>query len=190
MTDALDFARLFKLRLAVARHGEMDGARWWNTNGLLGPRGAKALKRGFPATHAFAQARIVFTVARQRCDTWFNPPACLTLWNLPVAVEDPFEAHWPQWLDTGEQWRPIFTTLENAPAQGDLLQTLTNLGLLTAVQRDTVLKLRRSAENRAVPLSGTYPVNDETLTLLAAGFVRGEPGQLAIPYARLDEALG
>jgi hypothetical protein len=68
MTDALDFERLFKLRLVVARQGEMDGARWWNTLGLLGPRGAAVLKRGFPATHLFTQARIVFTVARHRCN--------------------------------------------------------------------------------------------------------------------------
>lgn len=27
----IDFERLFKLRLAVARHGEMDVAGWWNT---------------------------------------------------------------------------------------------------------------------------------------------------------------
>ena len=44
----IDFKRLFKLRLVVARHGEMDAARWWNTQGMLGRRGALVLKRGFP----------------------------------------------------------------------------------------------------------------------------------------------
>lgn len=47
MTDSLDFDRLFKLQLVVARHGEMDGARWWNTSSLLGPRSAAILRRGF-----------------------------------------------------------------------------------------------------------------------------------------------
>ena len=187
MTDALDFERLFKLRLVVARQGEMDGARWWNTLGLLGPRGAAVLKRGFPATHLFTQARIVFTVARHRCNEWFNPPACLTLWNLPAAVEDQFEAHWQRWLDEEERWRPLFTALATS-ASGDLLQRLATFDLITPAQTRTVLKLRRSAENRAVPLSGTHPVNDETLTLLAAGFTRGDPGQPAIPYARRDDA--
>ena len=56
----IDFERLLKLRLVVARHGEMDAARWWNTQGMLGRRGAVVLKRGFPSTHHFAQARIVF----------------------------------------------------------------------------------------------------------------------------------
>ena len=156
---------------------------------LLGPRGATVLKSGFPATHLFTQARIVFAVAGQRCHEWFNPPACLTLWNLPAAVEDQFEAHWPHWLNEGERWRPVFAELAKMPASSKLLQTLTRFDLITPAQTETVLKLRRSAENRAVPLSGTYPVNDETLTLLAAGFARGEPGQLAIPYAPQDEAV-
>ncbi len=39
MSHAVDLNRLFKLRLIVARHGEMDGARWWNSNGVLGPKG-------------------------------------------------------------------------------------------------------------------------------------------------------
>ena len=32
----INFERLLKLRLVVARHGEMDAARWWNTQGMLG----------------------------------------------------------------------------------------------------------------------------------------------------------
>ena len=32
-----DLDLLFKLRLLVARYGEMDVAKWWNTNGILGP---------------------------------------------------------------------------------------------------------------------------------------------------------
>ena len=189
MTDTLDFERLFKLRLAVARQGEMDRACWWNTQGLLGPRGAAVLKRGFPATHPFTQARIVFTVARHRCNDWFDPPECLTLWNLPAAIEDQFEAHWQRWLDEGEQWRPWFAMLAANPTSGTLLETLAAADLLTPAQSEAVLKLRRSAENRAVPLPGMHRVDDQTLTLLAAGFAHGEPRHPAIPYARLDEAL-
>ncbi len=65
--NAIDYERLLKLRLVVARVGEMDLARWWNTQGLLGTRGKVVLARGFPHTHCFAQARVVFTVARARC---------------------------------------------------------------------------------------------------------------------------
>ena len=75
----LDFEHLMKLRLVVARYGEMDLAGWWNTKGMLGRLGGMALKRGFPHTHYFAQARVVFAVARQRCKELFDPPQCITL---------------------------------------------------------------------------------------------------------------
>ena len=87
-TSRIDFERLLKLRLAVARHGEMDAARWWNTNGILGRRGSMVLKRGFPSTHYYAQARIAFAVARSRCHELFDPPGCMTLWSLPADIED------------------------------------------------------------------------------------------------------
>src|SRR5690349_18688430 len=37
--NPMDLDRLLKLRLIVARHGEMDLGKWWDTNGVLGPRG-------------------------------------------------------------------------------------------------------------------------------------------------------
>src|SRR6266446_9683397 len=64
MTRAiLNFDRLLKLRLVVARFGEMDLAKWWNTRGQLGRLGTAAMRRGFPRTHYFAQSRSVFAVA-------------------------------------------------------------------------------------------------------------------------------
>jgi hypothetical protein len=47
MTD-LDLEWLLKVRTVVARIGEMDLARWWNSNGQLGPQGASVLRRGLP----------------------------------------------------------------------------------------------------------------------------------------------
>ena len=185
MPPTIDFKRLFKLRLVVARHGEMDAARWWNTQGVLGPRGVSVLKRGFPKTHPFAQARIVFEVARSRCHELFDPPGCMTLWSLPAAVEEQFQEQWQRWLDQPEAWMPMFQALENQSGVG-LLEALAEFDLITAEQREAVGKLRRAAENRAVPISGTYLPNDDILTLLAAGFSRGEPGNPAIPYARLE----
>jgi len=180
----LDLARLLRLRLVVARHGEMDVARWWNTQGVLGRRGAIAFGRGFPSTHYFAQARVVFAVARSRCHELFDPPGCMTLWTLPVDVEDQFAEHWQAWLNESTRWTPFFDELAKDNGH-DLLRTLAKLHLVSEAQLDAVGKLRRSAENRAVPLPGTHQPNDEIFTLLAAGFARGEPGNLAIPYARL-----
>jgi hypothetical protein len=177
--------RLLRLRLAVARFGEMDMARWWNSKGMLGRHGAVVLKRGFPATHYFAQASVVFEVARSRCQELFNPPGCMTLWNLPAELEDAFEERWQTWLDEGERWAPVFESIA-AMQGGDLIDTMTGLQLLSPVQREAVGKLRRSAEGRSVPLPGTHATSDELVTLLAAGFARGKVGSPAIPYARLE----
>jgi hypothetical protein len=180
-----DFERLLKLRLVVARHGEMDGARWWNTQGMLGPRGAMVLRRGFPATHLFAQARVVFEVARTRCREVFHPPAVMTLWELPADIEDKFADAWQEWLDHITKWQPFFAHLATLSG-GDLLETLVQFDLLSNEQQGIVSRLRRSADGRAVALPGVYSVDDNTLTLLAAAFSRGTSGQLAVPYARLD----
>jgi hypothetical protein len=185
MPPTIDFKRLFKLRLVVARHGEMDGARWWNTQEVLGSRGVSVLKRGFPKTHSFAQARIVFEVARSRCHELFNPPGCMTLWSLPAAIEEQFQEHWQRWLDEPEPWLPVFKSLEGQGCSG-LLEALDKFELITPAQLESVSKLRRAAEKRAVPIAGTYVPDDEIITLLAAGFSRGEPENLAIPYARLE----
>lgn len=183
--QTINFERLFQLRLVVARHGEMDAARWWNTQGLLGRRGAVVLKRGFPTTYRFAQARIVFEVARRRCHELFDPPACMTLWSLPAAIEDQFEERWQIWLDQADLWAPVFQTVA-AQTGEDLLESLSALNLLSPAQREAAVRLRRSAEGRAAPVPGLHLPSDNIITLLAAGFARGEPGSPAIPYARLE----
>jgi len=184
-TDALDLERLFKLRLVVARHGEMDGAKWWNTKGMLGSRGAMVLERGFPATHHFAQARVVFAVAKSRCQELYDPPGSMTLWNLPAELEDQFEEQWQLWLDEGDKWKPIFEAVQDQE-KGDLLKCLSTLDLITEAEAEAATKLRRSAENRAVKIDGTHQPTDELMTTLAAGFARGEQGSPAIPYAKLE----
>ena len=182
----IDLDRLLKLRLVVARHGEMDLSKWWNTQGVLGRRGTVVLKRGFPSTHRFVQARIVFEVAASRCRELFSPPSGMTLWSLPAELEDRFQERWQKWMNNAEEWKPVFHAVESQSGN-DLLGALDEFDLLSETQRSTVTRLRRSAENRAVPLSGTFRPDDDILTLLAAAFARGEPGNLAVPYARLEE---
>jgi hypothetical protein len=90
--SVIDLEKLLCLRLVVARLGEFDHARWWNSRGQLGRLGATALKRGFPRTYRFAQARSVFAIAAHRCAEVFDPPGCVTLWHLPEATEEEFES--------------------------------------------------------------------------------------------------
>lgn len=178
----LDLDHLLKLRLAVARFGEADGAHWWNTK-VLGRHGAILYERGFPKTHPFARARAAFTVARVRCDEVFDPPGCITLWKLPPETEDAFESQWQVWLDQPAAWAPFFERILQPGT--DLLATLTELGLLGNA-RERLATVRRSADGRGVPLPGVPALDDMTVTLLAAGFCRGGVRDLVVPYARVD----
>lgn len=178
----LDLDHLLRLRLAVARFGEMDAAQWWNTKGVLGKLGGMAYPRNFPRTHEFARARTVFTVARARCDEVFNPPGCVTLWKLPTEIEDAFETRWQEWLDEPAPWASFFERINPAPT-GDLVAYMTALGLATPAGFASV---RRSTDGRGVPLPGVGSIDDATTTLLAAGFGKGGPRELVVPYARVD----
>ena len=183
----IDYEHLLRLRLAVARFGEMDVSRWWNTRGVLGRTGELALRRGFPRSHFFAQAKVVFAVAADRCRCVFDPPDGITLWKLPAALEDEFASHWAGWTEAAGEWRRFFEQLQEVQP-GDLLALLIRLKLISDAEAEEARKLRRAADNRAVPIPGTVSMSKKTLSLLAAGFFRGEPGEPAVPYAKLAMA--
>lgn len=180
-----DPSHLFKLRLVVARFGEMDCAGWWNTRGILGAMGRSALARGFPHTHYFAQARIACSVAAARCQTVFNPPGCATLWNLPAEIEDSIEQNWPQWCQKSDEWSAFFDSLA-APSSKSLLDLLLEFSLIDSATVEAVSLLKRTAEGRSVTLTGSGMLNESSIKLLAAAFSKGEPQKLAVPYLRLD----
>lgn len=187
----MDLVFLMKVRLVVARFGEMDVAGWWNTRGVLGRHGDLALGRGFPVTHFFAQAAIVFAVARARCNELFNPPQCVTLWNLPAELEDRFDEAWQHWLDDLDSWKSFFTEVAAINGGSELqshtlLEVLARLGLITPDVVRITRGLQRTAEGRAVPLPGLARPDEETLATLAAAFACGQVGALAVPYARLE----
>ena len=183
MNENISFELLLKLRSIVARFGEMDGAKWWNTRGVLAKDGAFVLERGFPATHFIAQARIGTAVARARSREVFAPPHCYTLWDLPPEIEHRYDAFLQDLGRNAADWEAFFTQLQPTPGS-DLLQVLEGCDIPLSDQREEIRKLRRSAENRAVPLPGNFTANDQTVTLLAAAFSKGEPGQPAIPYIK------
>jgi hypothetical protein len=182
----IDFDQLLKLRLVVGRYGEMDLAKWWNTKGQLGKFGAAALRRGFPRTHRFAQARSVFAVAAHRCSEIFDVPGTVTLWRLTDAIEEEFDNRWEQWLDNAPDWTPFFESIEFAPP-ADLAKFLRSLELVTDSDLEAFAKLRRIANGRAVPLPGTFGESDSDVALLALGFGRGEVGAVAVPYLRRSD---
>jgi hypothetical protein len=165
----------------------MDGARWWNTQGQLGKYGSSSLRRGFPRTHHFAQARSVFTVAAHRCAQVFDPPDCVTLWRLPESIEEEFEVRWEHWIDRAADWKPFFDRLAKLAAK-DLITALADFVSVRAVESDRFGRLRRAAEGRAVPLPDAFSGTNEDIAVLALGFARGEVGALAVPYAERGTA--
>jgi hypothetical protein len=187
MNGPIDLDLLLKLRLIVARFGEMDGAKWWNTKGQLGRLGAAALRRGFPRTHYFAQARSVFAVAAQRCTEVFEPPGCVTLWRLPETLEEEFDGRWEYWVDHANDWQAFFRKLETIDGL-DLAVLLQQFEVVTERDVESLGRLRRSAEGRAVALPAVFSPMDSDVALLALGFSRSEVGALAVPYARRADA--
>lgn len=179
---------IFKLRLTVARFGEVDRAKWWNTNRMLSDLGKLAISRGFPRTHLLAQARAVFAVAQHRCDEVYNAPDAFTLWKLPAEIEDQFEDAWSVWLDAPDPWHEFLERL-NEQKTDNLLDAMQALELIEESIPEQAGRLKRAADFRSVPLPADLKLDDQVIQLLAASFARGEPGKLAVPYVQLQGAF-
>lgn len=187
MTQLLDLDRLFRLRVVVARLGEMDNAEWWNSHGQLGEIGVTVLKRGFPRTYRFAAAKSVFAIAAARCREIFNPPKSFTLWSLPAAIEDQFDGRWESWIDRREEFELFFDAVAAVKGGSDVAAMLREHGLIGDEDEERVKALKRSAEGCAVQIPGVHVPSDEIVTQLALAFSKGQKGALAVPYARLEE---
>lgn len=181
----IDLDLLLKLRVVVARCGEMDRLKWWNTRGQLGPLGQAALRRGFPRTHWFAQARSVFAVAEHRCREVFGAPGTVSLWRLAEDIEEQFDARWEHWLDHAADWAPFFERVSKTTT--GVAELLSGLDLVGNAEIEALGRFRRSADGRAVQLPGAFSGADGDARLLAVAFDRGETGALAVPYLRVGQ---
>lgn len=184
-SQALDFDRLLKLRLVVARVGELGLAGWWGTKDVLGGMGAMAFRRGFPRSHHWAQAKVVFEVARARCQERFPDPAAITLWSLPATVEEQFEHAWGRWIGENEAWEPFFERLKEWKSPS-LTEALKAFDLWSQGMEATTTQ---AAANTASLALGTFPsLEQASVDGLAAGFTFGQPGEPVVPFVRLQEA--
>lgn len=182
----IDPEKTFKLRTAVARHGEQDVANWWPTQGLLGRQGASLYQRSFPRTHPFARARVVAEAAKARVRELYPVKDALTLWTLPPEVEEQVELYRQEWLRDVERWGPFFRQLEEHRGGGllDLLQSLSLVGASVAQLAGT---LTPPANGPALPLAGSE-VTAESIELLAAAHTVGQAGQPVVPYLSARDA--
>jgi hypothetical protein len=171
---------LFKLRTAVARHGEQDVANWWPTQSLLGRQGATLYARSFPRTHPFARARVVTEAAKARVRELYPVKDALTLWTLPTELEEQVGLARQEWLRDVEAWDPFFEVLEEHTGT-DLLKLLQELGLVRDSVVETARRLHPPANGPALELDGEE-VNTETIELLAAAHVVGPTGAPVVPH--------
>lgn len=178
------------LRVAVARSGEMDLMKWWNSAGLLGNNGELVMPRGFPKTHVFARAQAVFAIAANRSEEVFNPTDSFTLWRLPVELEDQIADRWSELLNNHSQteWREMLSLIDQEICiDCDLLRSLSALGLISDKTTASASKLRRSDDLRSVHIRQPGQSQVDSIEILAAAFSCGEPGKLAVPFIRCED---
>ena len=173
-------------RMAVARQGEMDRSKWWNTKGLLSRVGELAISRGFPKSHVFARSRAAFAVAASRSEEVFNPPDSYTLWRLPVEIEDQLEDAWAGWLESPDEWKELLERID-AEGSNELVSVLTNLELVSEQSGSRAKGLRRAADLKSVPIKINGETVIEAIELLAAAHNCSEPGKLAVPFIRQED---
>ncbi|HSW50342.1 MAG TPA: BrxE family protein [Bryobacteraceae bacterium] len=181
MTE-ISLLRLFKLRAAVGRFGEMDAAGWWNTQGVLGSRGAVVYKRGLPRTHFFARVRLVSSVAGERSGAVYPAPGVATLWELPPETERALafqERKWPANGDGGADWTSFETALATPPAD-NLVGWLTDLDLVSADLAGRVASLPMAPGGKGIKVPG--PVSEEAVQFLALAHARSGPKNLLVPF--------
>ncbi|NEU96938.1 BrxE family protein [Bradyrhizobium uaiense] len=183
----IDLAWLMKLRTVVARLGEMDCARWWNSQGQLGRQGVTVLRRSFPRTHFFAQAKSVQMIAAARCAEIFNPPGSVNLWHLTDDLEDRLDSIWESWLDAASTWQPFFEHVAGMKST-DVLAALNDFDLVTDADIEAHAKIKKSSDGRSIPIPEKFEGRRRTVALLALSFSASVPGSLVVPYARKADA--
>lgn len=175
-----------KLRIVVARFGEMDRNKWWNTKGLLSSIGEMAISRGLPKTHVFARCRSAFAVASARSDEVFNPPNSFTLWRLPVEIEDKIEDEWATWIGNPEPWDKFIKEVDGQ-SKGAVADVIAQLGLASEVTLESLPTFKRASDFRSVPIKAGEASASGVVELLARAHISSEPGKLAVPFVREEE---
>lgn len=179
----IDVLHLLATRLLIARLGESDVNRWWRTEGILGRDGAFVGPRVLPKTHPTARARIAFAVARHACDDRYPNKAVCHLFRLDPETEDRFDAMLIAKLEDFEFWGQMVDRLEAISGETDVRSTLTTAGIATKEDLKLVEGSELGPGGRSLEVPRGEDL-DDNIRRLAAGFVRSNPGGLAVPYIR------
>jgi hypothetical protein len=179
---AIDLELVFRLRAAVGRFGEMDRAGWWNTQGVLGARGAAVYRRGLPETHLLARVRVVTAVAAERSRAIYPAAGVATLWNLPPALERSLSFQERSWAANGarDEWKAFESSLDTPPA--DLAVWLVELGLIASAIAGEAHGLSADPGGKGIEVPA--PLTEKAIQLLGIAHARGAPKNLVVPFVR------
>ncbi len=173
---------LFYLRRHLARIGEADWLRWWNSNALT-DAGRYAMGRLFRRTPDLSAAHLAIAAARVRHDEAVPNEPLVHLFNLGEEHEGAFE----RWLigQKAEGWTP------DVPPRPLDEQKRSAAAALQAVG---VTPAELTTNGNATLALGTIPPTalstaKERLQVarrLAAAYTASEPERLVVPFFRLE----
>ena len=178
--ESSNLLRLLEASLVIARLGERDVHGWWATDGLLGGDGAFVGPRVLPKTHPTARARIVFAVAAHACIERHPDRAARSLFRLGPEAMDRLDALLVDRLAEHEWWGSWMERLQAVNKATPVGEVLTGLGVVTLADLAQVAKLSLRPDGRSLLLP--KPADPAAaIRLMAAGFIRSKPGELAVP---------
>ena len=180
--------QLFELRYRIARVGEQDWLKWWDSEALTGP-GLYAMERLFRRTPRLSAAHLSMLAARARHDRDTPSEPLIHLFNFGESVEGAFE----RWLidRKSEGWVP--SELPEAPE--DESRTTVQSSFAAVDLADYVVQdgdqVSEGLLNVGTVTSGELTDPGRRLEWgkrLVAGYRSGAPGSLVVPHARLRES--
>lgn len=180
-TDSLEV--LFYLRRAVARIGESEWMRWWDSN-ALNVAGDHLLPRIFRRTAAVSAVHIATEAARVQQDAVLPREPRVHLFDLGRDVEAAFE----RWLQAQKeaQWEP-----EALPEPGDKPDTVGEALEVVGVNVDALDQTSEGRDNFIVLDEVDAPSLDDPGALielarrLVAGYAASGRNKLVVPYMRV-----
>lgn len=190
MTPALSdyLEELFDLRYRIARVGESDWLGWWESEALSGP-GLYAMERLFRRTPRLTAAHVSILAARARHDQVVPKEDLVHLFNFGETFEGEFE----RWLidRKADGWDP--PELPEAPPDGASSSTESAFVALELPEEQghgdaedmNGLRVLGTIESQEME----EPVRRREIAgRLASAYRVGGPGELVVPYFRIQEA--
>jgi len=180
MAQDWDFEDLFAKRRAIARIGEGDWMRWWDSN-ALNDAGDILIPRLFRRTPHLSAAHMAMLAARARHDSAVPREPLIHLFNLGEVLEGAFE----RWLiqRKSEGWSPPpMPPGDTSLGAGEALKAL---GLEPETDSGSIEGSHLVLGDLEQATIDERAVRESVLRSLAGAYALGERGRLVVPYYRL-----